>query len=175
MKSFSSLRTVQLSEDKQRLRLLDQRQLPEEERWLELNELEDIAMAIETLAVRGAPAIGCAASLGLAVLSHSFPDDSIGFHREAQRSIERLHRTRPTAVNLFVALEEQQEVLRRHTGEDNSDVIRTALFASAMAHLEKDLQSCHSIGKYGMQFMPDKGKVITVSSVALNDAIAPPQ
>lgn len=80
--------------DDDALELLDQRLLPGEERWLRCTEVEPVAEAIETLAVRGAPAIGVAAAYGAALERE----------RDYERAIERLWRTRPTAVNLHWAL-----------------------------------------------------------------------
>src|SRR5687768_16824778 len=77
------------------LMILDQRALPGEERWLRCTTVEAVAEAIETLAVRGAPAIGVAAAYGAALA----PPD------EFDRALERLAATRPTAVNLHWALE----------------------------------------------------------------------
>jgi methylthioribose-1-phosphate isomerase len=86
--------------------VLDQRRLPAEEVWLALDDVEGVAHAIESLAVRGAPAIGCVAALGLAVAARGFPDDPAGFRVALASALQRLARTRPTAVNLFVALDQ---------------------------------------------------------------------
>src|SRR5690606_1919470 len=78
------VRPLALSEDGRILRLLDQRALPEHERWLELSELEAVARAIEDMVVRGAPAIACAAALGLAAASHGFGDDPAQVRRRIE-------------------------------------------------------------------------------------------
>ena len=104
---YQGLRPVQLGRDGWALRLLDQTRLPNEELWLELDTLEDIARAIETLTVRGAPAIGCAAALGLYVLSRQFDEGQARFRAEFEAAAKRLAATRPTAVNLFVAIDQQ--------------------------------------------------------------------
>src|SRR3954451_20657433 len=83
------------------LLLLDQRALPDEERWLRCTTVEQVAEAIETLAVRGAPAIGVAAASGLVVAA------AIG--EDVEHAAERLGRTRPTAVNLRWALDRCRE------------------------------------------------------------------
>ncbi len=99
------------------LRLLDQRALPRELRVLEARSLEEVAEAIETLAVRGAPLIGVAAAYGvvLAVLTGV----------RAEEAIARLRRTRPTAVNLFHAMKLMERVLQVH-GEDVAMLLRAA-------------------------------------------------
>src|SRR5688572_11417647 len=82
------------------LELLDQRALPEREDVLRLTDVEAIADAIETLAVRGAPAIGCTAAFGIACAAQAAAPD-LGAQRAAIRAaLDRLARTRPTAVNL---------------------------------------------------------------------------
>src|SRR5687767_12563472 len=83
--------------------ILDQRALPGEERWLRCTDVEQVADAIETLAVRGAPAIGIAAAYGAAIAD------------DFEHALERLARTRPTAVNLQWALDRIREA-----GPDNA-------------------------------------------------------
>ena len=90
------------------LRLLDQTLLPAEERWLTCRSADDVAAAIERLAVRGAPAIGIAAAYGLAVeIQHATGDRRRCFDRAA----ERLAQTRPTAVNLRWAIDRAREAV----------------------------------------------------------------
>ncbi len=142
------------------LRVLDQRRLPREELWLELDDVEGVAQAIETLAVRGAPAIGCVAALGLAVASRGFPDDAQGFRSAVATADARLARTRPTAVNLFVALAQLREVMAR-SPEAHATELRAQLLARAQQHVDDDLDACLRIGAHGAPLLPERGTILT--------------
>ncbi len=153
--SAAFLQPVRLSADGTMLMLLDQRALPGRELWLELRELEAVAQAIETLAVRGAPAIGCTAALGLAVASHAFPDERAAFELACEQAIARLAHTRPTAVNLFHALDHMRMALAS-AGEDP----RAALRSAAQAYVDGELQACLQMGEHGAPLLP-AGTILT--------------
>ncbi len=147
-------------EEDGRLWVLDQRRLPEAEHWFEIATVEQTAEAIETMAVRGAPAIACVAALGLARAAREFPDDPEAFSAALGRAIDRLRATRPTAVNLFVALDELAEADRRAPSGDVA-ARRAALGAAARRHVERDLAACLAMGKLGAALLPDEGGVLT--------------
>jgi methylthioribose-1-phosphate isomerase len=155
------VRPVRLAADGQALLLLDQRLLPDSETWLSLHEIEEVARAIEELAVRGAPAIGCAAAMGLAVASLRFSGDPHAFRAEVARACERLARTRPTAVNLFVALDQMKAAIARVASDASADELRAALLHTAERHVADDLAACLSIGRHGAALMPMGGTVLT--------------
>ncbi len=162
------LQPVRLGADGRVLHLLDQRALPAHERWLELREVEDVAQAIESLAVRGAPAIGCTAALGLAAASWSFPDDPALFAESCARALERLARTRPTAVNLFHALAHMRAAL----AASPNDVAgaRATLRAAAESYVDGELQACLRMGEYGAPLLPDGGILTHCNTGALATA-----
>jgi len=143
------------------LRILDQRLLPGEETWIELREIEAVAQAIERLAVRGAPAIACVAALGLAVAARGFSDEAQTFRLAAARGIDRLGKTRPTAVNLFVALRELAETLATAPAQASAAELRERLLKTARAHVDRDLENCLAIGQHGAHLLPDDGAVLT--------------
>ena len=155
------VRPFELSADGRTLKLLDQRRLPTEEVWIELVELEAVARAIEDLAVRGAPAIGCVAALGVAVVSQQLGDDPVTFRAAVAAACERLARTRPTAVNLFVALDQIRHVLDRAAPGEPVSVLREQIRSTAEAHVEHDLQACLAMGRHGAVLLPDEGGVLT--------------
>ncbi len=145
--------------------LLDQRELPGEERYLVLDQVDELAVAIEELAIRGAPAIGCAAAMGVA----------LGAARSAAQQLEdliadldgqvipRLASTRPTAVNLFWALDRMRAVAGRLAevpGAD-ADSLRAGLLAEAETILEDDKRICRDIGQVGLEVVPDGARVLT--------------
>jgi methylthioribose-1-phosphate isomerase len=154
------VRPFRLSDDGRTLFLLDQRQLPGEEVWIELRDVETVAHAIEDLAVRGAPAIGCVAALGVAVASHGFDDAPQSFAAAFAAACDRLTRTRPTAVNLFVALDQLRAVVREASDQPVSR-LRQLLRQVATEHAEHDLKACLAIGRHGAALLPDEGGVLT--------------
>ncbi|HZS41783.1 MAG TPA: S-methyl-5-thioribose-1-phosphate isomerase [Polyangia bacterium] len=125
------------------LELLDQRLLPVEERWVECRDHAAVARAIKDMVVRGAPAIGCAAAYGVALGARA------GVPLE--RVIADLRATRPTAVNLFWALDRMARV---------APPTADALAAEAVRIHEEDIASCMAIGKFGAPLLPD-GVVLT--------------
>ncbi len=165
--NYRGLRPVALRADGRALRLLDQRALPERESWLELTRLEDIAHAIETLAVRGAPAIGCAAALGLYVVSLGLPDDPHEFTLALAAASARLAGTRPTAVNLFVALDQQRAAVDALGPEASPARIREALRVTAEQHVRADLRACLELGAHGATLLPAGGILTHCNTGAL--------
>lgn len=155
------IRPVLLSEDGKTLKLLDQRKLPTEEVWIDYTELEPVAKSIEDLVVRGAPAIGCAAAGGMAAISHGFPEEPSAFRAAADVALDRLSKTRPTAVNLFVALREIREALAAAPADTPAAALRTRLAEVAHAHIEADIQSCLAIGRHGADLLPKGGTILT--------------
>lgn len=156
------LRPLWLSDDGRTLHLLDQRALPGATVWLELQDLESVARAIEELAVRGAPAIGCAAAMGCALASHALSGDTHAFRVQMQGVRARLSQTRPTAVNLFVALE---EVARYLDGPEKAELeveeLRAGLAQLAREHTRRDLEACKAMGAHGAKVMPHSGGILT--------------
>jgi len=136
--------------------VLDQRRLPVEEVYLTLRDLESVARAIEDLAVRGAPAIACAAALGVALAARrSQASDVPALVRDVERACERLAATRPTAVNLFWALGRMRERLRAATSAGSADAIRDALIDEALTVLRQDVETNRALGAFGVEIVPD--------------------
>jgi methylthioribose-1-phosphate isomerase len=145
------------------LELLDQRVLPEREDVLRLATVEEIADAIETLAVRGAPAIGCTAAFGVAAAAFAPAPDLAGLRKTVADGIDRLARTRPTAVNLFWALERMREAVDAACaapGATRESVARRAL-AAAQSILEDDLARCRAIGQAALPLVPEGARIMT--------------
>ena len=141
--------------------LLDQTRLPEALVYATYRHVEEIAGAIERLVVRGAPAIGLAAAYGVVVGARAAVDCAPeSFGRRVEAAIARLARTRPTAVNLFWALEQMREVLAANRERDNRAVC-DLLLAAAHRLLEEDRQICRQIGAHGAALLRDGSQVIT--------------
>ncbi len=143
-----------------RIRILDQRRLPQDEVWLEIGSVEELARAIETLAVRGAPAIGIAAAYGCALAARraGAAEPARALHAVLSAA-ERLARTRPTAVNLFWALARMRtraEEIAAAGGELAEELQREA----EKIHAE-DRAACEKIGRWGAELLPQQGGVLT--------------
>jgi len=99
------------------IRLLDQRRLPNEVRYMECRDAPSVARAIRTMTIRGAPAIGVAAAMGIALAAKKFPSHRMDFFRRKMELVcEMMKRTRPTAINLFWAVDRMKNVLDKGEG-----------------------------------------------------------
>ena len=144
--------------------MLDQRLLPGEERYLVARSVEEVAVAIERLAVRGAPAIGCAAALGVALAATTSPAQDLGALRAGlERARARLARTRPTAVNLFWALERMARAEAAALCAPGAGVpeLRAALVAEAQALVAEDVAICRALGHAGLPLVPEAARILT--------------
>jgi methylthioribose-1-phosphate isomerase len=156
--SSATFHTLRLTE--QGLELLDQRVLPHEKRYLLLETGEEVARAIEDMVVRGAPAIGDAAAMGVAVELGRAPDGAL---EETLRSVcARLRRTRPTAVNLGWALDRAEREIGALLAAGESDAaVRAAARALAQAIADEDLETCRAIGDAGAALVPEAASILT--------------
>ena len=142
--------------------MLDQRQLPEQEIYLALTSVEDIAVAIEDLVIRGAPAIGCAAAMGIARAAVTSDASTVGaLLADLDRAKERLAKTRPTAVNLFWALERMAALWTSTAQGGNVEVMRSTLVREAQTIHDDDIEICRGIGRVGLDVVPEGGRILT--------------
>ncbi|MCD8510470.1 MAG: S-methyl-5-thioribose-1-phosphate isomerase [Bacillus sp. (in: Bacteria)] len=143
------------------LYILDQTQLPEKTVMLKMDSIEDTWDAIKQLKVRGAPAIGVAAGYGLALGVQDIEADTFdSFFLEFMNRKEYLASSRPTAVNLFWALDRMKN-RARELREESVPVIKQGLIEEAMKIHEEDIEVCRKIGEYGLQFFKDDMGVLT--------------
>jgi methylthioribose-1-phosphate isomerase len=144
------------------VRILDQTKLPEEEVYLECRTLDDIAGAIKRLSIRGAPAIGIAAAMGLAFLTGKITAVSTAdCIAQAQQISTHLLGTRPTAVNLRWALERMDGVLNR-SGQTTVPELQELLKKEALSIHAEDILINRRMGENGQELLPQNGTVITV-------------
>jgi methylthioribose-1-phosphate isomerase len=144
-----------------KLRIIDQTRLPEQLVYLELDDIEDIFDAIKRLCVRGAPAIGCSAALGLAAYCRKAAiENKDQFLEFVKKSAARLAESRPTAVNLFWALDRCVNSLENFNADCTADLKRQ-LLKEALDILEEDIELCRSIGRYGFTLLKDGMSVLT--------------
>ncbi|HYB12358.1 MAG TPA: S-methyl-5-thioribose-1-phosphate isomerase [Myxococcota bacterium] len=144
--------------------LLDQRRLPQEEIYLTLRSVEEVAQAIEGLAVRGAPAIGCAAALGVARAGCVSEARTLAALRaDLDAAAARLSQTRPTAVNLFWALRHMRVLAESALAAPDASVetVRNCLIAGAQKLLVEDVTACRAIGHAGLALVPEGARILT--------------
>ena len=145
--------------DKDRVILIDQRRLPEEEVYVECTEYNQVADAIEKMVIRGAPAIGVAASFGVA-LGLMNVQGTENLDKEFDRILSRFERTRPTARNLFWALERMKA-----TFIENCSLIlpqlKQRLIKEALAIEEEDIETNKKIGFWGRELIRDGQTILT--------------
>jgi len=141
--------------------LLDQRRLPEQEIYLTLRSAEEVAEAIRDMAIRGAPAIGVAAAMGIALGFRSADDDSPGTRRPRFESLARLlTSTRPTAVNLSWAVERMRRRFEEHVS-DPFPRLASALKEEALLVRHEDIEANRAMGRHGAELLPDDCRVLT--------------
>src|SRR5262245_41979025 len=133
------------------VRMIDQRRLPGEFVVLELRDYREVAEAIRTMAVRGAPAIGVAAALGLALAAREAADGPAEqFWPSLREADTTLRRTRPTAVNLFWGLDRALQAADRASGE-GPPAAADAVIAEARAMIDEDVAVNRTLGAAGAE------------------------
>ena len=143
------------------LDLLDQTLLPEQTIYLELTTSEQSFEAIRNLRVRGAPAIGITAAYGLFLgMNHSMASTREEFLAELDQKIEYLSSARPTAVNLFWALDEMKKSVTA-IGSTDVDTLKSVLLARAKEIHKDDRQRCQDIGDHGKALIPNSAGILT--------------
>ncbi len=153
--------TVALDDANSALVILDQTRLPYEVEVLHLTDQKDIWEAIYLLKVRGAPAIGVAAAIGVYLAAKSITAaDYDGFYKEFKAAKDYLASSRPTAVNLFWALDRMEKVVLDNSGKTVGE-IKELLHREADAIKEEDIWVCKSIGEYGLSLIKDGDGILT--------------
>ena len=145
------------------VRMLDQRLLPTEEKYLMLRSYDEVAEAIKQMVVRGAPAIGVSAAMGLALgASQSVGTSVADLEFDFDYMCEVMGATRPTAVNLFWAIERMRGALRRLKAEtEDVNEIKLRLVAEARQIFDDDITANRSLGRFGGELIADGSTVLT--------------
>jgi methylthioribose-1-phosphate isomerase len=143
------------------VRFIDQTKLPTEEVYVTCRTYREVAAAIRDMIVRGAPAIGVTAAMGIALgIQQSRAQDVAALRRELDQISKTMSETRPTAVNLFWAIRRMQEKFESVAAQPMPQ-IKAALVAEArQMHLE-DVAACQAMGRHGAALMPTSGSVLT--------------
>jgi methylthioribose-1-phosphate isomerase len=145
------------------VRFLDQTRLPLEESYVLATSHEEVADAIVAMVVRGAPAIGVSAAYGVALgAKNTTARTAAEFVPEFERICARLAATRPTAVNLFWAIDRMKALFAKHLGSGTPlDQIQKKILAEAHAMYEEDIAACKTMGAHGASLLPQEGSVLT--------------
>ena len=144
-----------------RVRMLDQRRLPQEVQYLDCRNSSSVAEAIRTMAIRGAPAIGVAAAMGIALGAKKTRSSNPRVFTEAVKKVcKEMRGTRPTAVNLFWAVDRMEKVLER-VESDGVEETKKRLVREALQILESDIEVNRKIGKYGKKLIKEGDGVLT--------------
>jgi methylthioribose-1-phosphate isomerase len=151
-----AVKTIQWKND--RVIMLDQRLLPHKEVYRVCRDYNEVAEAIRAMVIRGAPAIGVAAAMGVALGVLKAPDKS--FDREFDRVVLTLGKTRPTAVNLFWALRRMRDVYAAQRSRGVATVQR-ALKDEAQKIYQEDIAANRQIGKFGAALLRNAKRIMT--------------
>jgi methylthioribose-1-phosphate isomerase len=146
------------------VRFLDQTKLPLEETYVLATTYQQVADVIVTMVVRGAPAIGVSAAMGVALgVKNTKATNLPALTAEVKTICDTLAATRPTAVNLFWAIERMRRVYEGLSQTDGITipVIQQALIAESLKMYDEDIAACKAMGKFGAPLMPQTGTVLT--------------
>ncbi len=141
--------------------LIDQRKLPNRKEWFVCRTVEDVIAAIREMAIRGAPAIGVAAGMGLALGAQSIDTENYGIFRKRFLEMgEQMKSARPTAVNLKWAVERMIKIVEgMHDGQ--VEEIKETIRKESQMILERDIEINHEIGQRGLALIPDTASILT--------------
>jgi methylthioribose-1-phosphate isomerase len=143
--------------------MIDQRKLPASEIYVSCRTAQDVAKAIKTMVIRGAPAIGVAAAMGIALgMRRSKATGTKQFATEFQKLCDLMAATRPTAVNLFWAIERMKRAFADAAqGGCSVDEIKQRLETEARRIHDEDVASCRMMGAFGAELVPQDARILT--------------
>ena len=157
LSDYAHMRTVYW--DAGQVCMIDQRLLPQQFTIARYERYEDVAEAIRAMVVRGAPAIGAAAAFGLALAAqHSQASSLEALRTDLDRAAALLAASRPTAVNLFWAIQRMQHLA--HQPHADADALRAALLTEAQALADEDVAINQRMGAHGAALVPDGATII---------------
>ncbi len=154
-------KTIEWTQDG--VRMIDQTRLPVEEVYLTCRNYQEVADAIRSMVIRGAPAIGIAAAMGIALgIQQSTANSADELRTEFGKIAETISKTRPTAVNLFWAVKRMREVFGKSLAENNEiEKVKTRLIEEAQRVLAEDIAANEAMGRHGAALIPESATVLT--------------
>ena len=160
-----NIRTIDWKNGK--VRIIDQTKLPQELVYLNIDNMEDLGQAIKTMQVRGAPALGAAAALGVYLGVRNYPGvDWPGFSRELKAAAKYISASRPTARNLFWGIERVCAIVLKNNKQPVSK-IKQAILDEAKRIMREDSFSCRKIGFYGAKLLKHNSRVLTICNAGI--------
>jgi methylthioribose-1-phosphate isomerase len=143
--------------------MVDQRKLPSAELYVQCKTASEVAKAIKSMVIRGAPAIGVAAAMGIALgMKRSSATGTRQFATEFQKTCDLMAGTRPTAVNLFWAIDRMKRSFSEGAlGGESVDQLKTRLRLEADRIHDEDVASCRAIGAHGATLVPTEARILT--------------
>jgi methylthioribose-1-phosphate isomerase len=161
----TTIKTIEWTDDG--VRMIDQLKLPAEEVYVTCRTYQQVAEAIRTMIIRGAPAIGVAAAMGVALgVKNSKAQTVAELRAEFETIVDAISKTRPTAVNLFWAVKRMRGVFEKSLASASTDAqaittARSSLEEEAKRVLAEDIAINEAMGRFGAALMPDSGTVLT--------------
>ena len=161
IRQVTHVQNIRYDKAEERLYIIDQTLLPNEEKEIELRTVEEMIEAIKMLRIRGAPAIGICAGYCMYALARDIDaKDNETFYRKLQIDGELLGSARPTAVNLRWAVGEMLDAAKTHLKDDRAELLE-ALYRKAVDIHEDDIAKCTAISEYGLSLLKDGDGVLT--------------
>ena len=143
------------------LEMIDQRILPKDFQYISYNSAVSVADGIRSMVVRGAPAIGCAAAYGVALEALNLQDANIDdFLNGMGNAYEKLLQSRPTAINLYWAINRMRSIMNENSSQAPKEIANT-LLEEAHKILNEDIEINRKMGSFGAELLPDGARVLT--------------
>ena len=157
--SEKNIETLRWAED--HLEMIDQRILPADFQYISYNSALSVADGIRSMVVRGAPAIGCAAAYGVALEALNLQDASMDkFSKGMEQAFKILLESRPTAINLFWAIDRMRSKMNNNSSQTPKEIANT-LLEEAHKILNEDIEINRKMGSFGAELLPDGARVLT--------------
>ena len=171
--------SIEWKDESNTVRMIDQTVLPHELVFLEFKDFRDVANSIKIMNIRGAPAIGVAAAMGMALAALEFQyRDNSTFKLFMNQAAEIINTTRPTAVNLFWATNRMLSVLEKNSRQSPKEITKI-LVEEAKSMWKEDIETNRAIGKHGADLLEEGDTVLThcnagsLATVQYGTALAP--
>jgi methylthioribose-1-phosphate isomerase len=158
--SRATYSAMELAPENDRVWMLEQRELPERERYWEMRTVGEVADGIRDMVVRGAPAIGISAAYGMTLAALASRGDGASYFRDMGRAGEVLRGARPTAVNLGWAVDKVLALVEQHAELRPSDRVEQVAALARRIHRE-DVEACKEMGRLGAERVPDGATILT--------------
>ncbi|MBU4418923.1 MAG: S-methyl-5-thioribose-1-phosphate isomerase, partial [Candidatus Omnitrophica bacterium] len=160
-----NIRTIDYKNNK--IRIIDQTKLPHKLVYINIERLEDLWQAIKIMRVRGAPALGAAAGLGMYLGIKDYRgSDWLGFSRRLNKAAKYIASSRPTARNLFWGIERVCLVAANNKKQPVAK-IKKIILSEGKKIMQEDMASCRKIGAYGSKLLKDNSTVLTICNAGI--------